>query len=191
MEEMGLADLVRHLETNTYGPFRLMKAVLPGMRERGFGVIINVSSYHGRIASPLCSMYCASKHALEALSEALRYEVGHFGIRVHVIEPGYIVDTALFEKGTLVGASGGDESSPYADFVRMLRENRGNLSGQFPLPTTTTPQVVAEAILHAIDKGDRFRYPVGPDAEAIIALRNGTDDRSFDLLRREDLHLGW
>lgn len=188
MEEMSIADLKRHFETNTVGPFRLMKAALPGMRERRFGVIVNVSSYHGRFASPMSAVYSSSKHALEAISEALRYEVGQFGIRVHVIEPGYIVDTALFKKGSLVGARGGDESSPYADLDRLLQENRGNL---IPLPRTTTPRLVAGVILQAIERGDQFRYPVGPDAESILALRNSTDDVDFDLLRRKELNLGW
>jgi NAD(P)-dependent dehydrogenase (short-subunit alcohol dehydrogenase family) len=76
MEEMSVSDLVQQFDTNVYGPFRLMKAVLPGMREQRSGVIVNISSYNGRLAYPLNSIYCASNHALEGLSESLRTRWG-------------------------------------------------------------------------------------------------------------------
>jgi hypothetical protein len=114
--------------------------------------------------------------------------VGQFGIRVHLIQPGYVVDTPFFETRPLVGASAGDESSPYAGFVRERQQGRGSL---IPTSTDTTPNRAAQVILEAIEKGDDFRYPVGPDAEKILALRNSTDDRTFDLLLRKDLRLTW
>ncbi|HLA18530.1 MAG TPA: SDR family NAD(P)-dependent oxidoreductase, partial [Dehalococcoidia bacterium] len=79
LEEMKVADLVDQFETNVYGPFRCISAVLPAMRERGSGVIVNVSSVAGRVAGPLNGLYSASKFALEAMSESLHYEAGHFG----------------------------------------------------------------------------------------------------------------
>ncbi|HEU0129410.1 MAG TPA: SDR family oxidoreductase [Mycobacteriales bacterium] len=75
-------------ETNVLGPMRICRLVLPGMRERGQGRIVNVSSIAGRVVTPLTGWYCASKHALEALSDALRQEVGGFGVKVILVEPG-------------------------------------------------------------------------------------------------------
>ena len=83
-DELALAQL----QTNVLGPMRVARAVLPGMRERGDGRILNVSSVAGRLATPLMGWYCASKHALEALSDALRMEVEQDGVRVVLVEPG-------------------------------------------------------------------------------------------------------
>ena len=77
-------------ETNVLGALRTVQAVTPGMRERGAGVIVNISSVQGRVTSPLSGVYSASKHALEALSEAMHLELAHFGIRTVLIEPGFI-----------------------------------------------------------------------------------------------------
>jgi len=90
LESFPLEDFLRVLDVNTLGPLRLAQAVLPRWRERGSGVLVNVSSVQGRIGTPLEGVYAASKHALEALSETLHFELGHFGIRVVIIEPGYI-----------------------------------------------------------------------------------------------------
>jgi NAD(P)-dependent dehydrogenase (short-subunit alcohol dehydrogenase family) len=88
VEEVG-DDAAREIfETNVLGPMRICRLVLPGMRERGTGRIVNISSIAGRVVTPLTGWYCASKHALEALSDALRQEVGGFGIRVILVEPG-------------------------------------------------------------------------------------------------------
>ena len=88
LEEMTVDDLKDQFETNVYGPFRLMSAVAPGMRTRQNGVIVNVSSIAGRVGAPLNGLYAASKWALEALSESLKFEPGHFRVRAHLIEPG-------------------------------------------------------------------------------------------------------
>ena len=75
-------------ETNVLAPMRICRLVLPGMRERGDGRIVNISSIAGRVVTPMTGWYCASKHALEALSDALRQEVAQFGVRVILVEPG-------------------------------------------------------------------------------------------------------
>jgi NAD(P)-dependent dehydrogenase (short-subunit alcohol dehydrogenase family) len=81
LESFPLEEFVRVLDVNTLGPLRLAQAVVPRWRERGSGVLVNVSSVQGRIGTPLEGVYAASKHALEALSETLHLELGHFGIR--------------------------------------------------------------------------------------------------------------
>ncbi len=187
LEEMALADLIDQFDTNVYGPFRLITAVLPGMRKRGRGVIVNVSSVAGRVAAPLNGLYAASKYALEALSESLHYEVGHFGIRVHLIEPGG-VETPFASKRRLVGAAAGDESSPYTPLISQWEGAQGRL---VPGGSRTQPEVVAEAILEAIEKGDKLRYPVGQDAQMVLTVRKQMDDEAFESAMRQQLGLTW
>ena len=88
VEKADLDEVRAMFETNLLGAARMVQAVLPAMRERGSGTIVNVSSVAGVVAGPLNGFYAASKHALEAMSESLHYEVGHFGVRVVIIEPG-------------------------------------------------------------------------------------------------------
>ena len=90
MEDFPLEQLRDMFETNTFGPLRLVQHVLPQWRSRGSGVIVNVSSVQGRVATPLEGPYSGTKHALEAISESMHYELGHFGIRVVIVQPGYI-----------------------------------------------------------------------------------------------------
>ncbi len=185
LEEMAVADLADQFETNVYGPFRLINAVLPEMRKRGRGVVINVSSVAGRVAAPLNGLYAASKYALEALSESLHYEVGHFGIRVHLVEPGG-VETGFADSRRLVGAAAGDASSPYRELINQWEGAAGRL-GSGPSPA----RAVAEAILEAIEKGDKLRYPVGQDAQMVLTVRKQMDDQQFESTMRQQLGLTW
>src|SRR6266545_878598 len=89
IERVPTDEFRRMFETNVLGAVRMMQAVLPQMRERGSGTIVNVTSLAGLVTGPIGGAYAGTKHALEAISEALHYEVGHFGIRVALIEPGY------------------------------------------------------------------------------------------------------
>ena len=90
IEGFPLDRFIDVMDTNTYGPLRIAQALIPAWRERGSGVFVHVSSVQGRVATPLEGAYAASKYALEALSETMHYELAHFGIRVVIIEPGYI-----------------------------------------------------------------------------------------------------
>src|SRR6202041_1104471 len=90
LEDYPLDDFARVLDVNTLGPLRLAQAVIPRWRDRGSGGLVNISSVQGRSGTPLEGVYAASKHGLEALSETLHFELGHFGIRVVIVEPGYI-----------------------------------------------------------------------------------------------------
>ncbi|MBI2912816.1 MAG: SDR family oxidoreductase [Chloroflexi bacterium] len=187
LEEMAVADLADQFETNVYGPFRLINAILPGMRKRGRGVIVNVSSVAGRVAAPLNGLYAASKYALEALSESLHYEVGHFGVRVHLVEPGG-VETGFADSRRLVGAAAGDGDSPYAPLITEWEQAQGRLA---PGGQRAPARAVAEAILEAIEVGDKLRYPVGQDAQMVLAVRRQMDDQQFEAAMRQQLGLTW
>jgi NAD(P)-dependent dehydrogenase (short-subunit alcohol dehydrogenase family) len=185
LEEMTIDNIKDQFETNVYGPFRMIVGVLPQMRNRGSGVIVNVSSVAGRVGAPLNGLYSASKYALEALSETLHYECGHFGIRVHLIEPGG-VETSFGNNRTLVGAAAGKES-PYAPLVAEwetvgVRLNPGG---------GATPDSVAEIIAGAIETGGQLRYPATPDANFVINARKAMTDEQFETAMRTQLGLTW
>jgi NAD(P)-dependent dehydrogenase (short-subunit alcohol dehydrogenase family) len=187
LEEMKVDDLVDQFETNVFGPFRLMLAVVPAMRKRGEGVIVNVSSVAGVVAAPLNGLYAASKWALEALSESLHYEAGHFGIRTHLIEPGGVV-TPFGDNRRLVGAASGDESSPYREMVTQWEQAAEKLN---PGGATTQPEDVAAVIVDAVENGEKFRYQVGDDANMVITARKAMDFEQFEAAMRQRLELTW
>jgi NAD(P)-dependent dehydrogenase (short-subunit alcohol dehydrogenase family) len=166
-------DIARAIfETNFFGPLRLIRAVVPAMRERGGGTIVNVSSVAGQISGAGMSLYSATKHALEALSLSLAVEVTQFGIRVAVIEPGFIATPII---GKAVAVIPTDDGSPYADLERRLHV----LYSQ-AMQTGADPNIVAETIEHAVTTDDpKFRYPVGVDASAFLEGRRRMTDEQF------------
>jgi NAD(P)-dependent dehydrogenase (short-subunit alcohol dehydrogenase family) len=186
IEEMTVGDIKDQFETNVFGPFRLISAIAPAMRNRGEGVIINVSSVVGRVAAPLNGIYASSKWALEALSESLHYELGHFGVRVHIIEPGG-VETSFGNNRRLVGAAAGKES-PYTQLVTEWQQVAQRLN---PGGSVATPEDVAAVILDAIETGDKLRYPVGQDAALVINARKAMSDEQFETAMRTQLGLTW
>ncbi|WP_433514755.1 oxidoreductase [Nonomuraea sp. CA-143628] len=165
-------------EVNVFGPARLTQLVLPHMRARGSGTIVNVSSIGGEIALPLGAWYYASKHALEAFSDTLRMEVGQFGIDVVVVQPGIIKTD--FEAGTarqLREISGAGAYREMAEaMARAAEAPVGHQNDQ-----ATDPGVVATTIREAVES-DRpeTRYVVGWQAEALLNLNRSLSDREFD-----------
>jgi NAD(P)-dependent dehydrogenase (short-subunit alcohol dehydrogenase family) len=186
LEEMSLDDIKDQFETNVYGPFRLITAIAPAMRNRGAGVIINVSSVAGRVGAPLNGVYASSKWALEALSESLHYELGHFGVRVHIIEPGG-VETSFGNNRRLVGAAAGKES-PYTQLVTEWEAASQRVN---PGGNAAKPEDVAAVILDAIETGDKLRYPVGQDATLVFTARKAMSDEQFEAAMRTQLGLTW
>jgi NAD(P)-dependent dehydrogenase (short-subunit alcohol dehydrogenase family) len=185
LEEMTVADIKDQFETNVYGPFRLITGLLPGMRNRGSGVIVNVSSVAGRVSAPLNGLYSASKFALEALTETLHYECGHFGIRVHLIEPGGVA-TPFGDNRRLVGAAAGKES-PYTPLI-----GEWEAAGQRLNPGGgATAESVAGVIVDAIENGGKLRYPATPDANMVFAARTSMNDEQFEAAMRQQLGLTW
>jgi NAD(P)-dependent dehydrogenase (short-subunit alcohol dehydrogenase family) len=184
IENVPLPDVQGLFDTNVYGPVRLIQAVLPRMRNAGEGVIVNVTSLSGRVSSPLAGYYSASKHALEAISEALHYEVGHFGIRVAIIEPGAIVTEFATNEH-----EHGEDVPPYDELRDKWNAAQGSLLGGGEPPG---PEVVAEAIANAIDDpATPLRVVVGTDAEMVIGARASMDDAGFEAAMRDVLKFDW
>ena len=152
-------------DTNYFGAVACIQEVLPGMRERGAGAIVNITSAVGLMATPNQIAYSASKWALECLGEALAHEVAGFGVRVVNVEPGVIM-TNIFENSA--EATRYDKASPYQP---IMRRNGKVFSAGFK--RAVPPEAVAETILEAVTTQTyRLRWPVGPDAEGFYAARN-------------------
>jgi NAD(P)-dependent dehydrogenase (short-subunit alcohol dehydrogenase family) len=170
IEELPLDAFRAAMETNYFGALRCIKAVLPRMRERESGCIINVTSIAGRVAQSPLGPYAASKWALEALSEALAQEVKPFNIRVAVVEPG-IIDTPMARR-----AETSVDGTKYRQVRRMSGFFRAALAGETPRP----PGLVAEAIREIIESGTwQLRHPVGPGAAASIERRKAMTDEAW------------
>lgn len=176
-------DRIRQMfETNTLGPLRVIQAVLPAWRQRGSGVIVNVSSVSGRVSSPLEAAYCASKHALEAFTESLHFEVRHFGLRCVLIEPGAIA----------TGTHAGEHYEGPADYAGLWEQWAGTHSRMTGPSGRPGPEVVASAIARAIeDPATPLRVPVGQDAETILGLRRSLDDQALEAAMRKALGMTW
>jgi len=159
-------------ETNYFGAVRCIQAVLPSMRERRRGAIVNVTSVAGRWATPNQIPYSASKWALECAGEALAHEVRRFGIRVVNVEPG-VVMTSIFENSA--EATRYDKTSPYQP---IMRRNGKVFAAGFRDPLQ--PDAVAETILAAISSPEyRLRWPVGKDAIGMSEGRRRISDETW------------
>ena len=184
VEDVKLPDWRRQYEVNVFGAVATIQAVLPSLRESG-GTIVNVSSVAGKIAIPFAGPYCSSKHALEAISDALRVEVAPFGIRVVLVEPGPIAtnfgDRARAEVKPFL-----DKPGPYTAFYREAERamDRDFRRGQRPA------EAAARVIVDAFEANrPRARYTVTAMAKIGIPARRFLPDRVFDRAMRGRLKL--
>ena len=176
IEELPLSEFRAVMETNYFGALRCIQAVLPHMRQRRSGCIINVSSVAGRISSSPLTPYMATKWALEALSEGLAGEMKMFNVRVAVVEPG-ITDTEMAHR--LEAAPG---SSPYPQHVRIAAIFEASL-----LKNPVPPADVAKKILEVADSGTwQLRHPVGSGAEGFLQWRKSFTDEEWVALYSAD-----
>ena len=176
LETLPMDAVRRQFETNVFGLLRLTQLVLPGMRAAGEGKIVNVSSMGGRLTFPGGGAYHATKYAVEAMSDALRMEVGRFGIDVICVEPGLI----RTELGSTAASSVGD-GGPYAEFNEAVaRSTREVYEG--PLSRFGgDADAVAVAIERALSKRRApTRVPVTASARIFMGLRRGLPDRAWD-----------
>jgi NAD(P)-dependent dehydrogenase (short-subunit alcohol dehydrogenase family) len=176
VEELPLSDFRAVMETNYFGVIRCVQALVPQMRQRRSGCIINVSSVAGRLTSPPLSAYMASKWALEALTEALAGEMKTFNVRVAIVEPG-IIDTAMARR---IGVPRSD--SPYPQQVRFASLFEASLKNPAP------PTLVAQKILEVAESSSwQLRHLVGPDAAPFLEWRKQmTDEEWVELHAGED-----
>ncbi|MGB6485229.1 MAG: SDR family oxidoreductase [Candidatus Acidiferrales bacterium] len=188
MEEITLADLRKQFETNVFGAVRMAKRVLPGMRERRSGRIINMSSIAGKTSNPLMGPYSASKHALEAISDAMRMELAQFGIYVVLIEPGFIpTNMSQVSAGLSAQYTQNAATSPYArtyaGFLQMWRKVMNRARSE--------PEDCARVILQVIRADSpQPRYLVTRDAKITALMHWLLSDRQLDrlTLRMMGLH---
>jgi len=168
VEESPLSDFRAIMETNYFGAIRCIQAVVPAMRERRSGCIINVTSVAGRVANAPQAAYSSSKWALEALSECLAQEVKAFGIRVAIVEPG-VIATPIFGKAE--GTPGG---SRYPHTRRINELFRASL--EHPVP----PSVVGDKVREIVESGTTtLRHPTGPDAAGFVKWRASLTDEQW------------
>jgi NAD(P)-dependent dehydrogenase (short-subunit alcohol dehydrogenase family) len=160
-------------ETNTFGVMRVCRAVIPHMRKRGRGTIVNVTSSVGIAPMPLVAIYTASKCAIEGFSESLRYEMELFGIKVKLVQPGLAPTTNL-------GANGahrmqGLTPPPYDAYAQAYFAKMQNYPTAYAAESD-----IAEAVFAAITDGeDRLRYPAGPDSKMLAELRYANSEREY------------
>ena len=182
LEETDDDEMKEIFETNFFGAMRVMRAVVPKMREQKSGTIVNVSSLAGRVVAPYGGTYSASKYALEAASEALHYELHPFGIRVLLIEPGGF-ETEFDGNRRL--ARRFTEGSPYLELEQRFEQSLTRLPGG---GERGDAQDIAESIYNAVNTDQpKFRYLVGQDAELIGGLRRQMDDEQFEQAMRQTL----
>jgi NAD(P)-dependent dehydrogenase (short-subunit alcohol dehydrogenase family) len=168
VEETTIDAFRQVMETNFFGALRCAKAVIPSMRERRHGTIVNVTSVAGRVSGASHGSYAASKWALEAVSESLAQELRPFNVRVAIVEPG-VIATPIFTKAP----------APTAESLYPFRKRlRATFAASLAKPTP--PSVVGDAIRDIVASDSlRLRYPVGPDAELWINARaNKTDEQA-------------
>lgn len=180
VESVDLDDIRAQFETNVFGLIRMSQLVLPKMRERGEGRVVNVGSMGGKVTFPGGGIYHASKYAVEAISDAMRFELGGFGVQVVLIEPGLIVtEFASAAAGSM--NTGTSENGPYAEFNQAVA---ASTVGAYEGPTAKLgggPETVAKAIDKAITaRRPKARYPVTPSARIVMGQRKLFTDRMWD-----------
>ncbi len=172
-EEQSEADVREQFETNVFGLMAVTRAVLPSMRAAKRGRIINVSSISGRVGFPLVSAYAASKHAVEGLSESLRWELEGFGIDVCLVEPGTFKTPIFFEN--LRRGANVPQAGPYTALSQIVEKLFREDAEKAPLPDAVGRTIAALFQ----EESPSFRTVIGTDARTLVTLRRMVPDRLF------------
>jgi NADP-dependent 3-hydroxy acid dehydrogenase YdfG len=182
VESVPLDSVRRQFETNVFGLIRMCQLVLPGMREAGAGRIVNISSMGGKLVFPGGGIYHATKHAVEAISDAMRWETAGFGVQVVCIEPGLI--TTEFGNAAVGSIAGDlDVEGPYAEFNQQVAAATAGAYDGGLARLGGGPDAVAKVIEKALTaRNPRPRYSVTPSAKLAMAQRRIVTDRMWDRL---------
>jgi len=183
LEDVSLSGIRRLFEVNLFALIRVTQACLPGMRRLRKGTIVNLSSIVGKFPFPTSGVYSATKHAVEAISDALRMEVRPFGIRVVTIRPGVIAtefnEVANRLTGDLLSRTDPDYKPVYQAYGASMAKLFSNVS----IPG---PEIIADLILEAVlSDSPKAVYAAGPFVKEILGSRNQLDDDAFDLFMSE------
>jgi NAD(P)-dependent dehydrogenase (short-subunit alcohol dehydrogenase family) len=184
VEDVSMESVRRQFETNVFGLARMCQLVLPKMREQRHGRIVNISSMGGKLVFPGGGVYHATKHAVEAISDALRFEVRNFGIGVSIVEPGLIKTEFATAAATSVD-EGTSDDGPYADFNRQVVEKTVEAYEGPMARMAAGPEAVAKVIEKAIvSRRPRPRYLVTAGARVLLVTRRALPDRGWDAMMR-------
>lgn len=179
LEATPIDTIRRQFETNVFGVLETIKAVLPQMRARGAGTILNMSSIGGVLTFPLGTLYHGSKWAIEGISEALSYELREIGVRVKMVEPGDVLTDFKIE------IVNDDHMTQYQHLARGFADSYAPIKAE-----GSEPAVIADVIWAAVTDGtDQLRYPAGEDAVRKIAARKDQDEATFLTDMREQFSI--
>ena len=179
IEEVEVKEYMEQFETNFFSIVRLVKCVIPHMRKQQSGMIINISSIAGRIGFPASSAYASSKFALEGLSECMRYELGKFGIKTILIEPG-VIKTDFIDSMKIAKSR---SDSPYKQINQTMLDG-----AKLMAEMGTSPQSVADVVLKKIQQVDTEpRYTVGNDAAMFAEAKKTKSDLEFENYLKKEI----
>jgi NAD(P)-dependent dehydrogenase (short-subunit alcohol dehydrogenase family) len=173
LEDLAMEEIISQYETNLFGLIRVTQAVLPTMRKQGSGRIINVSSGAGIFGYPGGSAYVSTKFAVEGLSESIAYELEPFGIKVILVEPGFIKTN--FGNAMVMAKRAQDSASPYSEMMQKMRASTTELA-----KNASDAELVANIILEAASNPNpRLRYLAGKDVESWAESKKNMDELEF------------
>jgi NAD(P)-dependent dehydrogenase (short-subunit alcohol dehydrogenase family) len=172
-EDIAMDEIKAQYETNFFGLIRVTQAVLPTMRRRKSGTIVNISSGAGRFGFPSGSAYASTKFAVEGLSESISYELEPFGVKVVIVEPGVI--RTNFGNGLVVAKKSQDPNSPYSQMMKKIANSFEEL-----MKNSSSPELVANVVLNAVkDENPNLRYLAGNDVEQWLGAKRNMSDEEF------------
>jgi NAD(P)-dependent dehydrogenase (short-subunit alcohol dehydrogenase family) len=175
LEEGTDEEIFQQFDVNVFGLIKMTREVLPHMREAQGGVVINISSFLGKMGLPLLSHYNASKYAVEGITDSLRFEVAPFGIRVHSVLAG-LFGTNFVKKGLVANSQTTSEDSPYKELVAHFAPivAKAINEGPDPLP-------IAQAVKSIIENdASDIAVEVGKETELFMPMRKSMDDKAFE-----------
>jgi len=183
-EEATDEEIFKQFDVNVFGLMKMTRAVLPHMRKAQSGVIINISSFLGKMGLPLLSHYNASKYAVEGFVDSIRFEMAPYNVRVHSIQSGLFA-TNFVNKGLVANAKTTSEQSPYQELAAHFIPIVAKAINEGP-----SPEPIADAVKAIIeDENSPIAMPVGTEATTFVPLRKSLSDEDFEAKIKETFAL--